>query len=99
MDKTIIIAIISSGALSTLISGAFSIWKSRREREDGITAGVRMILYDRVKFLGKKYLENGQVTADELEDLVEMHRIYHGMGGNGFLDSIMDSVKHLNIVP
>ena len=95
----IILAIIGSGVLSTIISGAFAIWKSRKEREDGITAGVRMLLYDRVKFLGKKYLEKGQVTAEELEDLVEMHRIYHSMGGNGFLDSIMDSVKHLQIIP
>lgn len=99
MNNEIIIAVLSSGVLSTLITGAFSIWKSRKEREDGITAGVRMLLYDRVKFLGKKYLEKGQVTAEELEDLVEMHRIYHTMGGNGFLDSVMDSVKHLTIIP
>lgn len=99
MDKTIIIAIISSGALSTLISGLFSIWRSKKEREDGITAGVRMLLYDRVKFLGKRYLEKSQVTIEELEDLVEMHRIYHSLGGNGFLDSIMDSVKRLPKVP
>lgn len=99
MNQTIIIAIISSGALSTLITGLFSIYKSRREKQDGVTAGVRMLLYDRVKFLGKKYLEKGMVTAEELEDLVEMHRLYHNMGGNGFLDSIMDSVKHLQIIP
>lgn len=99
MDKTIIVAIISSGALSTLINGIFAIVKSRKEKQDGITAGVRMLLYDRIKFLGKKYLEKSQVTSEELEDLVEMHRIYHNMGGNGFLDSIMDSVKHLNIIP
>ncbi len=99
MDKTIIVAIISSGALSTLISGIFSIWRSRKEREDGVVAGVRMLLYDRVKFLGKKYLEKNQVTIEELEDLVEMHRIYHSLGGNGFLDSIMDSVKHLPKAP
>ena len=99
MDKEIIIAILSSGVLSTLITGAFSVWKSRKEREDGVTAGVRMLLYDRVKFLGKKYLERSQVTIEELEDLVEMHRIYHSLGGNGFLDSIMDSVKRLPKVP
>lgn len=99
MDKTIIVAIISSGALSTLISGIFSVWRSRKEREDGVVAGVRMLLYDRVKFLGKKYLERSQVTIEELEDLVEMHRIYHSLGGNGFLDSIMDSVKHLPKAP
>lgn len=99
MTQTIIIAIISSGALSTLITGLFTVWKSRKEREDGVTAGVRILLYDRVKFLGKKYLEKGMVTAEELEDLVEMHHIYHSMGGNGFLDSIMDSVKHMQIIP
>lgn len=98
MDKTIIIAIISSGALSTLISGLFSIWQTRRKKADGVRDGVKMILYDRIKFLGKKYIERGYVTTEELEDLTTMHGIYHdpeGLNGNGFLDALMNNVSKL----
>ncbi|MBQ5721724.1 MAG: hypothetical protein IIV67_05495 [Bacteroidaceae bacterium] len=98
MDKTIIIAIISSGALSTLVSALFNVWQARKKRKDGVRAGMKMLLYDRIKHLGKSYIERGSIITDELEDLVEMHSIYHeDLDGNGFLDAIMASVKALPI--
>ena len=98
MDRTIIIAIISSGALSTLISGLFNLWSARKKEKDGVRAGMKMLLYDRVKHLGKAYINRGSITTDELEDLVEMHRIYHyELDGNGFLDALMNNVQKLPI--
>ena len=100
MDKTIIVAIISSGALSTLISGLFSAWRNSKRRHDGVREGIKILLYYRIKHLGKAYIERGYVTSDELEDITTMHEIYHdpdGLNGNGFLDAIMRNVKQLPI--
>jgi hypothetical protein len=98
MDKTIIIAIISSGALSTLVSSLFNIWQTRKKKNDGVRAGMKMLLYDRIKHLGKGYIQRGYVTTDELEDLTAMHEIYHEeLEGNGFLDTLMKNVKSLPI--
>lgn len=100
MNQTIIIAIISSGALSTLISGLFNLWQARRKRQDGVREGIKILLYDRIKHLGKQYIERGYISAEELEDLTTMHEIYHdpdGLNGNGFLDAIMRNVKQLPI--
>ena len=100
MDKAIIIAIISSGALSTLISGLFNLWQMRKKKQDGVREGIKILLYDRIKHLGKAYIERGYITAEELEDLTTMHEIYHdpyGLNGNGFLDAIMRNVKSLPI--
>jgi hypothetical protein len=100
MDKAIIIAIISSGALSTIISTVFSAWQTRKKRKDGVHEGVKILLYDRIKHLGKGYIQRGYITAEELEDLTTMHTIYHEpnyMNGNGFLDAIMKNVKNLPI--
>lgn len=94
MDITaIIIAIISSSAFTALVNGLIAMWTRKR----GVAAGVRMILYDRIKWLGKSYIAKGGISTEELEDLVKMHDIYHSLGGNGFLDAIMDSVKALPI--
>ena len=98
MNDAIILAIISSGALSTLISGLFSIWQMRKKKQDGVREGIKILLYDRIKFLGKKYIERGYVTTEELEDLTTMHDIYHdpeGLNGNGFLDALMNNVSKL----
>lgn len=100
MNQAIIIAIISSGALSTLISGLFNLWQAKRKKQDGVREGIKILLYDRIKHLGKDYIERGYITAEELEDLTTMHEIYHdpdGLNGNGFLDAIMRNVKQLPI--
>lgn len=100
MDKAIVIAIISSGALSTLISGLFNLWQMRKKKQDGVREGIKILLYDRIKHLGKAYIERGYISAEELEDLTTMHEIYHdpdGLNGNGFLDAIMRNVKSLPI--
>ena len=100
MNDTIIIAIISSGALSTLISGLFNLWQTKRKKQDGVREGIKILLYDRIKHLGKSYIDRGYITSDELEDLTTMHEIYHdpdGLNGNGFLDAIMKNVKSLPI--
>lgn len=60
----------------------------------------RTVLYDRIKHLGKTYLARGYVTVEELEDLDQMHTVYHDqdkLGGNGFLDSLMKAVHALAI--
>lgn len=98
MDNSIVIAIISSGALSAIISAIFNALQTRKKRKDGVRDGVKIILYDRIKFLGKAYINRGFVTAEELEDLTTMHQIYHdpeGLNGNGFLDSLMKNVNRL----
>ena len=100
MNQAIIVAIISSGALSTLISGLFSLWQAKKKKRDGVRDGIKILLYDRIKHLGKAYIDRGYIKAEELEDLTTMHDIYHdpdGLNGNGFLDAIMRTVKSLPI--
>ena len=95
---TIVVAIVSSGAFSAIVNAFLSAQREKRQKETGVSAGVRMLLYDRIKHLGKAYIQRGSVTSDELEDLIAMHNIYHDdLGGNGFLDTLMDSVRALPI--
>jgi hypothetical protein len=56
----------------------------------------RTILYDRIKFLAKAFINRGWVTVEELEDLNRMHAVYHDsdkLNGNGFLDKLMKKVN------
>ena len=97
--KEIIIAIVTSSAFSAIVSSLITAHQTRKKRDNGIEAGVRIILYDRIKHLGKAYIERKSISAEELEDLIEMHRIYHDeLGGNGYLDTLMANVKKLPII-
>ena len=93
MAHEIIIAILGSGALSAGISAIVAAINNRERKKHGVSAGTRMILYDRIK-----YIAEGEIEADALEDLIEMHRIYHDeLDGNGYLDTLMAQVKQLHI--
>ena len=110
IEQTQILALIIGG----VFSGAFLsslvqliIWKLNRKAAkddkacDGdkqIKNALRILMYDRIKYLGRCYIEKGFITADDLEDLVAMHKCYHDdLDGNGFLDTLMAQVKALPI--
>lgn len=92
----ILLAILGSGALASIISGIFTLIANKQKKESGIESGVRILLYDRIKHLGIKYIERDYITNEEYEDLILMHKVYHNeLHGNGFLDDIMEQVKRL----
>lgn len=93
----IIIAIIGSNALSALISAIITFLGQRRQKKDSTTAGLRILLYDRIKHLAKSYIARGWITTEELEDLMQMHKVYHDLGGNGYLDKLMEQVHRLPV--
>lgn len=107
MNEIIIAAIAACGG--ALVAGVFSIlqWRLTRnaQKEDArsqcykaLEAGVQILLYDRIKHRAKRYIMDGQISADDLEDILHMHTIYHDdLNGNGYLDSMIDSVRKLPI--
>lgn len=92
----ILIAALSSSALAAVISGVFTLLSARKKKANGTEAGVRILLYDRIKDLGNQFVERGYVTRDEYEDLIRMHEVYHtSLDGNGYLDNLMLEVNGL----
>ena len=92
----ILIAALSSSALAAIISGIFALLSARQKKNNGIEAGVRILLYDQIKDRGNHFVERGYVTRDEYEDLIKMHEVYHtALDGNGYLDNLMLEVNRL----
>ena len=102
----VLIALISGGVAASVVGGVFSVItfklnrKAQKEdKSDGVSGGLRVLLYDRRKELGKRYIARGNIHAEELEDLIAMHKVYHDtLHGNGFLDELMIQVRHLPII-
>ena len=98
-------AVLTGGVAAALVSGLFSIvlWKMNRkaakeDKADDIKVALRIILYTEIKNLGKQYIERAQITTEELEDIITMHKVYHdNLNGNGFLDKLMEQVISLPI--
>lgn len=63
---------------------------------DALTVGVRIILLDRIQYLGQIYIREGEVDFDDRRRLNDMHSVYHNkLGGNGDLDVLMSEVNSL----
>lgn len=63
-----------------------------------VQAGLREMLYDRIKHLCKKYTsaEEKKIREEDYKSLKRMWQVYHeDLGGNGYLDSEMREVDSL----
>ena len=61
-----------------------------------IEVGQRVILHDRIKFLSAAYIRQNEIYLDELNDLKDMHEVYHGLGGENLVRP-MDDVGKLKV--
>lgn len=102
-----IIQLINSTTAAAVVTGITSVllWflkesKKERESEADIKAGLRILLSDRIKHLGKVYISRGYITIEEYEDLQRMNNVYHNnLSGNGFIKHVMQEVEKLPIKP
>ena len=61
-----------------------------------LQAGLREMLYDRIKSLCRKYITEGKIREEEYKSLDRMWNVYHkDLGGNGYLDSEMSEIEKL----
>lgn len=68
-----------------------------RRQDRGLQAGLREILYDRIKFLAKKFIGENKIREEDYNSLHRMWKVYHEeLNGNGYLDGVMREVEELD---
>lgn len=109
MVTEIIIAVLGGSALSALITQVGNYISDRRKRKDtvedrtedkdaALKQGIKLLLADKIQYLGLRYIEEGEVTFSNKKMLNEMHSVYHsGLGGNGDFDDLMEEFNELPI--
>lgn len=76
--------------------------KRKYEKDDGekdavaaLKTGVKWLLFDRIRYLGRAYISGGEISFDDRRILNEIHKSYHALDGNGDLDNLMKEVNNL----
>lgn len=99
---TILLAALGSSSLSTvalaLLNRKWATQDKKDDKLDAIMDAQKVLMIDRVRYLGTSYINSGQITLFEKENLTEMHKAYKKLGGNGHLDLVMAEVGKLKIV-
>ena len=105
MDTTTILTVLLGSSVILEIVKAILDWlKSKKinlaklaTTVDVLANSQQILMRDRIKWLAKKYISAGEVDIDDLAILEEMYQRYHELGGNGFVDSLMQRVRNLDV--
>lgn len=106
-----LVAIVGGGvgaALVSVIGKLIENWQMHKHKKEdtetedmkAVKTALKYLLYDRIRYLGTKYINEGAVDFDDRRILNDMHTSYHsGLDGNGDLDNLMQAVNRLPIKP
>lgn len=65
------------------------------EDMEAVTFTTKAQAYDRIRHLGMQYIRAGEISEEDLNALIVLHKGYKKLGGDGFLDKVMDEVDKL----
>ena len=91
----IVIAILSSGVISTLISALFQYHSDKKKKLDKFEEGMRLLLLSAMKMTGKAILADGTVSKSDYDSFCATYDAYKSLGGDGWADGIKKQVDAL----
>lgn len=92
MLASIICTALGSGSLT-----AFVTWLiGRAERSDKIKIALRMCLCINLQTYGKDIINKGYCSSLEYKQFDEGYKAYKALGGDGYIDNIMQAVDTVN---
>lgn len=83
--------------VNTIISHRLKKNDKEDERMVALTEAQKLLMQDKVRYLGSKFIEEKKISLENKEMLQAMHKAYQNLGGNGHLDTVMDEVDRLPI--
>ena len=97
MDRIvqIVVACLGSSGLTAIVLAVLQRKWSCQDRQDAIVAGLKVLTVDRVRYLGRSYINNHSISLEDKENLQDMYRAYKALGGNGHLETVMAEVERL----
>ena len=83
----------------TSIAASSGFWAYLQSKDKQKSATTRLLMglaYDKITYLGMRYIERGWITRDEYDDFQKyFYDPYTEFGGNGMADRIMGELSKL----
>lgn len=89
-----------SGVMTIILAALQRRWKKTDDKDGSIKALVdaqKVVMVDRVRYLGQGYIRKREITLEDKETLQEMYTAYKALGGNGHLTTIMAEIEKLPV--
>lgn len=91
---------IGAGIMAIILAAFQRHWKKKDDKDGSIKALVaaqKVLMIDRVRHLGEKYIQQQGISLEDKETLKEMYIAYKALGGNGHLETVMAEVERLPV--
>ena len=93
----IVAACLGSSGLTAIVLAVMQRRWSCQDRQDAIVDGLKVLTVDRVRYLGRGYINAHAISLEDKENLQDMYRAYKALGGNGHLETVMAEVERLPV--
>ena len=101
MVLTVLLAVIGSSGIASIVVALLQRHWSKKDkadtRIDALVTAQTVLMVDRVRWLGHKYIRDGYISINDKENLMAMYKAYKALGGNGNLETIMSEVDRLEV--
>jgi hypothetical protein len=93
-----IMAIVGLGTwIKKVIDKAMKPLRDMEKKLDLDTCGLRATLKYSIVRAHREYMLAGKIDRYALQTVLEMHEQYKALGGNGFIDGVIEEMKSLSI--
>ena len=93
-----VITLIITRVITKRLNAAESKAEETQKRSDAIALGIQALLRDRLLQGYKHYQEKGWADYEDRANLENVWKQYHALGGNGDMNDLRNSFRHLPTV-
>ena len=97
---TVLSGSVGAGIMAIVLAALQRRWKKKDGKDEAIASLVnahKVLMIDRVRYLGSRYVRQKEVSLEDKENLHDMYAAYKSLGGNGHLETIMHEVDRLPV--
>lgn len=71
---------------------------SLAKQNDSQTEALKLMMLDRILYIGNKYIEAGEIRSNDKRIFRMMYKAYKGVNGNGDADWVMERIDELRVI-
>ena len=94
-----VITLIITRVITKRLNAAESKADEAQRRSDAIALGIQALLRDRLLQGYRHYQEKGWADYEDRANLENVWRQYHALGGNGDMNDLRNTFRHLPMTP
>lgn len=97
----ILLAVVGSSGVASVVVACLQRHWQKKDKEDGridaLVEAQQVLMIDRVRHLGRGYIQDGYIELADKENVKGMYNAYKALGGNGNLETIMSEIDRLEV--